>query len=49
MITSAFAHAHATLHFHPETVAIAAVSLAVSLAAWKIASGIRRRVTAGRR
>ena len=43
MIPTVLAHAHATLHIHPETVVIAAVSLAVSLAAWKVVTGIRRR------
>ena len=48
MITTALAHAHATLHVHPETLAAALVSLAVSVAVWKIASGVRRRLTARR-
>jgi hypothetical protein len=42
MITTALAHAHATLHIHPEAVAIAAVCLAASVAAWKVVSAIRR-------
>jgi len=45
MITTALAHAHATLHIHPETVAIAAVGLAVSVVAWKIVTDLRRRKT----
>jgi hypothetical protein len=48
MITTALAHAHATLHVHPETLAAAVVSLAVSVAAWKIATGLRRRLAARR-
>ena len=43
MITTALAHAHSTLHVHPETLALAAVSFAVSMAVWKIVAGIRRR------
>ena len=43
MITTALAHAHSTLHIHPETMALAAVSFAVSVAVWKIVSGFRRR------
>jgi hypothetical protein len=42
MIATALAHAHATLHIHPETVALAAVSFALSLVAWKVVTGIRR-------
>lgn len=48
MITTTLAHAHATLHVHPETVAIGVVSLAVSLAVWKIASAIRHRLVTRR-
>jgi hypothetical protein len=43
MIPTVLAHAHTTLHLHPEAVAIAAVSFALSLAAWKVVSRIRRR------
>lgn len=43
MIPTALAHAHATLHIHPEAVAIAAVSFAVSLVALKVVTTIRRR------
>ena len=43
MIPTALAHAHPTLHTHPETVAIAAVCFALSLVAWKVVTGIRRR------
>ena len=43
MIPTVLAHAHATLHVHPEIVAIAAVSFALSLVAWKVVTGIRRR------
>jgi hypothetical protein len=42
MIPTALAHAHATLHIHPEAVAIAAISFALSLVAWKVVTGIRR-------
>ncbi len=45
MIPTALAHAHATLHSHPEAVAIAAVSFALLLGAWKVVTGIRRRQT----
>ena len=51
MIPMALAHAYATLHIHPEAVAIAVVSFALSLVAWKVVSGIRRakaRVATGR-
>ena len=44
MIPTALAHAHATLHIHPETVAIAAISFALSLVAWRVVTGIRRRM-----
>jgi hypothetical protein len=43
MISTALAHADATLHLHPEALAIAAVCFAVSIAVWRIAAGIRRR------
>ncbi len=43
MITTVLAHAHATLHLHPEALAIAGVCFAVSVAVWRIATGIRRR------
>lgn len=43
MIPTALAHAHATLHIHPETAAIAAVLFAVSFVAWRVVTGIRRR------
>ena len=43
MIPTALAHAHATLHIHPEIVAIAAVSFGLSLVVWKVLAGIRRR------
>ena len=42
MIPTALAHAHAPLHIHPETVAIAAACFALSLVAWKVVAGIRR-------
>ena len=45
MIPTALAHAHATLHIHPDAVALAAVSFALSLVAWKVVTGIRRRKT----
>ena len=43
MIPMALAHAQATLHIHPETVAIAAVAFALSIVAWRAVTGIRRR------
>jgi len=43
MIPTTLAHAHAALHIHPEAVAIAAVTFALSLVALKIVTGIRRR------
>lgn len=43
MIPTVLAHAHATLHVHPETLALAAVGFALSLVAWKIVTGRRRR------
>lgn len=43
MIPTALAHAHAALHVHPETVAIAAVCFTLSVVAWKVVAGLRRR------
>jgi hypothetical protein len=43
MIPTALAHAHATLHIHPETAAIAAASFALSLVALKVVTTLRRR------
>lgn len=43
MIPTALAHAHATLHIHPEAVAIGAISFALSLVALKVVTTIRRR------
>jgi len=43
MILTVLAHAHATAHIHPETLAVAGACFALSLAAWKIVTGIRRR------
>ena len=43
MIATALAHSHATLHVHPETVALAAVCVALSLVGARIATAIRSR------
>jgi hypothetical protein len=43
MIPTVLAHAHATLHVHPETLAVAGACVALSLVAWKVVAGIRRR------
>jgi hypothetical protein len=43
MIPIVLAHAHATPHVHPETLAFAAAGFALSLVAWKIVTGMRRR------
>jgi hypothetical protein len=43
MIPTVLAHAHATLHVHPETLAVAGACLALSLVAWRVVTGIRRR------
>jgi hypothetical protein len=43
MIPTAFAHAHATLHVHPETLAFAAVGFALSLVALKFVTARWRR------
>lgn len=43
MTPTALAHAHATLHVHPETVAVAGACLALSFLAWKVVTRFRRR------
>ena len=48
MISTALAHAHATLHLHPEALAFAGVCFAVSVAVWRIATRIRRRRSTAR-
>jgi hypothetical protein len=48
MIPTVLAHADAVLHIHPETVAIAAVLLGLSVAAARIASAVKARKAARR-
>jgi hypothetical protein len=43
MIPTVLAHAHAAAHIHPETLAVAGACFALSLVAWRILTGIRRR------
>ena len=42
MISTVLAHAHPTLHVHPESLAVAGACFAL-LVAWKVVTAIRRR------